>query len=173
MNPEFSRPQRIDTIGDRERPVTIEADAEERRRLAARFGLISIERLTADFTIWREAAGILARGRVTAAVTQACSASGEPLPASVDEPVELMFVEPGTGEEEVELSADALDTIEIENGAVDLGEAAAETVALALDPFVRGPDAETALKEAGVLSEEEAGPVSGLAAALKDKLAGR
>ena len=59
-----------------------------------------------------------------------------------------------------------------DGGAIDLGETAAETMALALDPFPRGPGAEAALKAAGVISEEEAGPFGALAG-LKDKLAGR
>ena len=71
----------------------------------------------------------------------------------------------------MELSADALDTLPIENGAIDLGEAAAETLALALDPFPRSPGADAALAEAGVLGESEAGPFAALAD-LKRKLEG-
>ena len=65
-----------------------------------------------------------------------------------------------------------IDTIEIEGGAIDLGEAAAETMALALDPFPRSPNAAAALKKAGVISEEEAGPFGALAG-LKAKLEGK
>jgi uncharacterized metal-binding protein YceD (DUF177 family) len=148
------------------------ASEAERRALAARFGLIAIERLDARFIVRRQGTAITATGRVTAAVIQACTATSEPLPARVDEAVSLQFVEPGTATEEVELSADVLDTVEIEGGTVDLGEAAAETMALALDPFPRAPNADEALRAAGVLREEEAGSFSGLAA-LKDKLAGR
>ncbi|NWN13490.1 hypothetical protein GY655_27460, partial [Escherichia coli] len=61
-------------------------------------------------------------------------------------------------------------------GAIDLGEAAAETLALALDPYPRSPAAEAALRDAGVISEEEAtrlaeesGPFGGLAG-LRGKL---
>ena len=52
---------------------------------------------------------------------------------------------------------------------IDIGEAAAETLALALDPYPRAPDAGEALKAAGVKGEEEAGPFAALAA-LKGKL---
>ncbi|QKR99016.1 DUF177 domain-containing protein [Sphingomonas sp. CL5.1] len=169
MMPEFSRPERLDTIGGEPREVTISADAGERRRLAARFGLVGIERLEATFTIRRDIAGIRADGRVTAAVTQACSVTGDPLPATVDEAVALRFVPPGESGEEIELDENALDTIEIEGGAIDLGEAAAETLALALDPFPRGPRAAEALREAGVAAEDQAGPFGALAA-LKGKL---
>lgn len=167
--PEFARPERVDTIGPREREIDIAADDTERAALARRFGLLSIDRLEARFTIWREAAGIKVTGTVSADLVQPCSASAEPVPAHVEERVSLLFVEGGAETEEVELSADALDTVEIENGVVDLGEAAAETVALALDPFPRAPNAEAALRKAGVLSEDEVKPLSGLAA-LKDKL---
>ena len=58
-----------------------------------------------------------------------------------------------------------------DSGAIDLGEAAAQTLALALDPYPRSPGAAAALKEAGVIGEGEAGPFGGLAA-LKGKLGG-
>jgi uncharacterized metal-binding protein YceD (DUF177 family) len=170
MTPEFSRPERVDTIGEGERAVAIVADAEERAALARRFALVGVARLEASFAVRRDGGAVLATGRVTAAVTQACSITGEPIEARVDEPVSLRFVDQGSAaEEEVELSADAVDTLPIESGAVDLGEAAAETMALALDPFPRAPGADAALAEAGVLGEGQAGPFGALAG-LKDKL---
>jgi uncharacterized metal-binding protein YceD (DUF177 family) len=172
MTPEFSRPQRIDTIGEGVRAIGIEADAGERAALAQRFDLLSVDTLRARFDVRREAGGIVATGRVEAAVVQACSITDEPLPARIDEAVALRFVEPGGSEEEIELSNDLLDTVEIEGGAVDLGEAAAETMALALDPFPRSPRAAEVLRAAGVLTEEEARP-EGPLAALKAKFEGR
>jgi uncharacterized metal-binding protein YceD (DUF177 family) len=172
MTPEFSRPERLDAIGAGEREVRIAADPAERAALATRFGVLAVESLEAVLAVRREAAGIAVRGRVTGQVVQACSVTGVPLDATIDEPVALLFVERLDEQEEVELDAGALDTVEIEGGAVDLGEAAAETMALALDPFPRGPDAEAALREAGVLSEEDAGPFGALKD-LKAKLEGR
>lgn len=171
MSVEFARPQRVDTIGDDARTIEIDADAQERAALAKRFDLIAIERLTGKFTIRRDAAGIVAEGRVAAAVTQACSITGDALPATVDEPVALRFV-PGTDadQDEVELGDSDIDVIPYDGGTIDLGEVAAETMALALDPFPRGPNAEVVLKQAGVLSEEQAGPF-GVLSGLKDKLA--
>ena len=170
---EFARPQRIDTIGGEARGVEVDADAAERAALAARFDLIAIDRLAGAFTVRREAMGILVEGRVEASLTQACSITGDPLPATIDEPVALRFIPAGeAGQDEVELGDDEIDVIPYDGGAIDLGEIAAETMALALDPFPRGPGAEAALKEAGVISEEEAGPFGALAR-LKDKLAGK
>lgn len=177
MTPEWSRRERLDTIGADERIVAIEADAGERAALAARFGLQSVERLAARFAIRRDGAGILATGRVEALVVQPCVATAQPVETAIDEPVSLRFVEPalrggGDADEEVELGGDALDTIEIDGGAIDLGEAAAETMALAIDPFPRAPDAAATLKAAGVMTEEEARPAGALAG-LGALLAGR
>ena len=173
MTPEFSRPERLDTIGERDRSVTFAATPEERRKLAARFAILSVDLLEAHFTIRRDTSGIVAKGHVTAKVVQACSVTDEPLTATIDEPVALRFVDNfGAVDGEIELSDDALDTVPIDGGAVYLGEAAAETLALALDPFPRGPNAAAALRAAGVISEDEYQPVNAFSG-LKAKLEGK
>lgn len=174
MTPEWSRRERLDTIGADERIVEIEADADERAALARRFDLSSIDRLAARFAIRRDGAAIVATGRIAAVVVQPCAATAEPVEQAIDEAVTLRFVEAldGGGEDELELGGDALDTIEIDGGAIDLGEAAAETMALAIDPFPRAPDAAARLMAAGVVSEEEARPAGALAG-LGALLAGR
>jgi uncharacterized metal-binding protein YceD (DUF177 family) len=172
MTPEFSRPQRLDQIGGGESNVSIEADADERIALARRFALPRIDRLAARFVLCRDAAGIVAKGHLSAAVTQACVVTDEPVPAVVEEDFALRFVPEGSEQDDdIELSEDSCDTVFYTGGSIDLGEAAAETLALALDPFPRSPGAAQALKDAGVLSEEEAGPFGALAA-LRDKLKG-
>ena len=161
--PEFSRPERIDTIGEGAHTIAISADANERAALAARFGLVAVDRLEARFILRRDAMGVVANGTVSAAVVQACSVTGDPVPATIDDPVALRFVADGAQtEEEVELDDGAIDVIGYDGGAIDLGEVAAETMALALDPFPRGPGAEAVLKAAGVVSEEEARPLGAL-----------
>ncbi|KQU53210.1 hypothetical protein ASG67_10390 [Sphingomonas sp. Leaf339] len=172
MTPEWSRPERLDTIGEQDRRIEIAADERERAALARRFGIVAIDKLAAHLIVRREASGILVTGTVTADLVQACSITGDALPVAIDEPVAVRFVEPSVTGEEIELSADALDTIEIEGGAIDLGEAAAETMALSLDPFPRGPNAAAALKDAGVVSEDEVTPFNAFAG-LKAKLEGR
>jgi uncharacterized metal-binding protein YceD (DUF177 family) len=175
--PEFSRVERLDAIGSDPRDVSISAKEAERAALAERFGLLAIERLEGRFTVRQEAAGVAVRGRVSATVTQACSVTGDRVPAQVDESVELRFVHPAgtrataSDEEEIELAGEEIDTVEIEGGGIDLGETAAETMALALDPFPRSPRAAEVLREAGVISEEEAKPANPFAA-LKAKLEG-
>ncbi|WP_066658845.1 MULTISPECIES: YceD family protein [unclassified Sphingomonas] len=162
--PEFSRPQRLDAIGKGEHRVEISADAGERAALARRFGLIAIDRLDAVITVQRDATGVLARGNLQGAVVQACSVTGDPVPAQVDEAFAIRFLPEGTVEgDEIELSDEECDTVFYSGGAIDLGEAAAETLALALDPFPRSPGADDALRKAGVLGEDETGPFAALA----------
>ena len=170
--PEFSRVVRIDTLGAEPRTQSIEAQAEERTALARRFGLLDIARLTAEIALVRRDEEVTATGRIQAAVTQSCVASAAPVEAVVDAPFELLFrpaAVPGRPDEEVELGPSELDIDFYDGAAIDLGEAVAETMALSLDPYPRAPDADQALKAAGVKSEEEAGPFGALAA-LRDKL---
>lgn len=169
---EFARPYRLDAIGERSQMLELEASADERAALAKRFGLVEIARLHGDAALARSAAGIEAVGRLHADVTQSCVASGAPVTTAIDEPFALCFVpahEIGGGDE-IELGADDLDVIAHDGQAIDLGEALAQTLALALDPFPRAPGADAVLKEAGVISEEEAGPFGALAG-LRDTLA--
>lgn len=172
--PEFHRPERVDTIGGTPRDVAIAADGAECAGLAARFGLVEVSALSARLSVRRDAGGIRASGHVRGAVVQQCTVTGDAVPAVIDEAVDLRFVDGDAvvATSEVELSADDLDQIEYRGGTIDLGEAAAETLALALDPFPRGPRAEAVLREAGVLREGEAGPFGALAG-LKEQLAGR
>lgn len=170
--PEFSRPVRADTLGEEPRRLGIEADASERAALARRFGLIAIDRLAAKFALSRKASEIAMRGTVSAAVTQACVASGEPVEAAIEAPFDILFrPQPSVGDdaEEIELDEGELDVVFYDGAAVDAGEAVAETLAIALDPYPRAPGAEAALKAAGVKDEEEAGPFAALAG-LRDKL---
>lgn len=173
MKPEFSRPERLDTIGERERIVEIVATEDERAALAKRFALLSITRLDARLGIKRTDSGIVVKGRVNGAAVQACSVTDEPLDTKIDEPVALLFVEQLIAEgDEVELSDDALDMVAIQGGTIDLGEAAADTLALAIDPFPRGPNAAAALAAAGVISEDEFRPANAFSD-LKARMAGK
>lgn len=170
-DPEFPRPQRLDQIGAGESDVQITANETERAALSTRFGLKAIEKLEAVYHLRRDAQGVVARGHLSARLTQACVVTGDSLPAKVEQDFAIRFVpEPTSGEDEVELTEDECDTVFYSGGTIDLGEAAAETMALELDPYPRSPRAAEILRAAGVKSEEEAGPTKALAG-LKDLLA--
>ena len=172
MTPEFSRMIDAETISESPRQVEIGADETERRRLAGRFRLQAIDRLSASIRLARRAGVIHAEGRVEADVAQSCVVTGEPLPAHVDAPFSVRFLPDAyaaADEEEVELSSDDCDTLPLEGGKIDLGELAAETLALALDPYPRSPGADAAIKEAGVGGAADTGPFAALKS-LKDRL---
>jgi uncharacterized metal-binding protein YceD (DUF177 family) len=168
---EFAHRLTLDRIRDGDR-LDLVADAEERAAVAARLDLSSLERLDAHAVLRRDGDTVHASGRVKATLEQRCVATGDPIAARVDEAFEVRFVpelKTAGGDEEFELAADELDTLFHDGQAIDLGAAIADSLALALDPYPRSPSAEEALRQAGVLSEEEAGPFAALAA-LKQKL---
>ena len=97
---------------------------------------------------------------------QSCVVTGEPIAASVDEPFRMIFMaEPPASapEEEIELGEADCDVVFYEGGAIDLGSAIADTLALSLDPYPRSAAADAALKEAGVMTQAEASPFAALA----------
>lgn len=168
---DFGHRFQLDQIRDGDR-VDIVADETECRAIADRLGLLDLDRLEAHAVLSREGQKIRASGRLKASLDQPCVATGEPVPAHVDEAFDLMFVPEPTGsdaDEELELGEGDLDTIFHDGSAIDLGGAITDTLALALDPYPRSAGADAALKEAGVLTEEEASPFAALAA-LKEKL---
>jgi uncharacterized metal-binding protein YceD (DUF177 family) len=170
--PEFSRPVRIDTIGEGPRRLGVEAEEVERINLARRFGLVAVDRLAADLILSRTGKDVAMEGTLFARVVQACVATGEPLDAEIEAPFALIFRPPpetSGQEDEIELGENELDVIFYDSAMIDVGEAVAETLLLNLDPYPRAPGAEEALRQAGVKSEEEAGPFGALAG-LRDKM---
>jgi uncharacterized metal-binding protein YceD (DUF177 family) len=163
MIEDFAHRLTLDRIRDGER-VDLVADEAERAAIADRLDLAALDRLEAHASLSRDGDQVRAAGRVAAALHQRCVVTGEPVTAHVDEAFEIAFVpEPRVGDEEIELSAEELDVVFHDGATIDLGSAIADTLALALNPYPRSASAEAALREAGVLSEEEAGPFAALA----------
>ena len=165
---EFVHRLQLDQIRDGDR-IDVNANAEELAAVAGRLRLLSLDRLDAHSVLTRDGDRVKATGRLKASLSQACVATGEPVAQHVDEAFDLSFVPAPTAEEELELDADQLDTIFHDGLGIDLGSAIADTLALALDPYPRSAAADEALRTAGVLSEEQAGPFAALAA-LKAKM---
>ena len=167
---DFAHRLQLDQIREGDR-LDIVADEGELSAVADRLGLLSLDRLEAHAVLSRDDQTIRATGRLKASLQQACVATGEPVPAHIDEPFELLFVpEPKAGaDDEIELGQADLDTVFHDGSAIDLGGAVTDTLALTLDPYPRSAGADAALKEAGVLTEDEASPFAALAA-LKEKL---
>lgn len=156
-------------------PVVVEANESERTALAARFGIPSVDALRAEVSLEEDGKAVLARGSLTANIVQNCAISGDEFDVDIDEPVLLRFVEegaidPALSEDdviEIELSPEDCDEIEYSGDSFNLGEAVAQTLGLAIDPYAEGPAADRIRKEKGIESDEEQAPSGPLAEALK------
>ena len=167
--PEFSRI--VDLRGIEDRPLVLAATPEEGAALARRFDLVAVNRLEATLTLVRDKGTVSVNGRLRAAIVQSCAVSAEDLPVGIDVPLAFRFVPAVTShrpDEEIELSEEDCDEIEYSDGRFDLGEAVAQSLLLAIDPFAKGPQAEQTRIAAGLADEGASGPFAALAA-LKDK----
>lgn len=174
--PEFSRTVAIDRIGSTPQHHPLSASEAECAALARRFALVRLDRLAATLDLRALDTGWEAIGRIDADVVQSCIASGADVPAHVTDSFALRFLPAhlfAQHDEDTEFGADDCDVIAVPGGQIDLGEAVAQTLALALDPFPRAPDADDVLRTNGVMTEEEAASASSPFAALKDLAGGR
>ena len=160
MTPEFSRSFALNTIGTAQRSVSIAAEVDEREALAARFDLIAINQLEANVKWVSEGDAILATGTLNADVVQECVATAASVATILKTDFAIRFVSSladATAADEIEIDIDDCDMIEHDGQAIDLGEAVAQTLLLALDPFPRAKNAAQTLKAAGVVGEDEIG----------------
>jgi uncharacterized metal-binding protein YceD (DUF177 family) len=160
--PEFSR--MVDRRSLTERPVDLAADEVERRALARRFDLVAIHRLEATVAFEVDGETVIGTGTLSADIVQSCAVTGDDLPVTIEEPLVFRFVpETEPTVEELELEHGELDEIPYGGTAFDLGEAVAQSLALAIDPFATGPDADRVRKEKGLSGEAGSGPFAALA----------
>jgi len=146
---ELHRLVAADRVGAAGLDVTVEANAAERAALARRMHLPDVLSLRCTFRLVRLTADcILAEGHLLAKVVQTCVVSLDDFAAEIDEHFRVRFVPAGQESDDPDPEAD--DEIAYTGGALDLGEAAAEQLGLALDPYPRAPGAE--------LPEIETGP---------------
>jgi len=148
MTPELSHPLALGDIGEDEVVVEITADANQRRRLAARFDLVAVAAIEAVLRVHRAPAGrLLVRGRITAEVVQRCVVSLEPVAARIEAEVARTYAggRAAAAGPEVVVEALAGEIVEaLPAGALDLGEVVAEELGLAIDPYPRKPGASLA-----------------------------
>ena len=169
--PEFSRTINADRIQvDNPRAENIVANETERAALAKRFEILAIDKLSAALTITRlpdDPAVVMVTGRVNANVQQACVVTNEPVPEKIDEEFETLLASPANVKKWLaEHPEDDLDAPEvIEYGHIDIGEIAAQYLALALNPYPRKEGLEYSDEP---LPEPKQSPFAVLAA-LKDK----
>jgi uncharacterized metal-binding protein YceD (DUF177 family) len=136
---EFSRPldvARVPKLGSHEK---LSADAKECAALAKRLMVPAIYTASAALKVksWR-GGGLKVTGDVTVDLDQESVVSLEIFRSTLQFAVERYYLATPSGDD---LAADE-DIDEIVNGAIDLGELVAETLALELDPYPRKPGEE-------------------------------
>ncbi|WP_376094093.1 DUF177 domain-containing protein [Roseomonas sp. CCTCC AB2023176] len=158
MTPELHRPLRPGLVGPEGRKERIEATAGERAALARRFGLLDLPALSAELAITPAPGGAMrVHGTLRAEVVQECVVTLEPVAARIEEALDWRILPPG--EEPSDDLEEGPEEIESEpDGSVDLGEAVAQGLSLALDPYPRAPEA--TLPEAA--RDESANPFAAL-----------
>ena len=143
---EFTRPidgRRLPPAGG---VYEIAATAEERAALARRFDLLQLGRLAARVELTPVPGGFFRlSATLEAELVQACVVTLEPVPSRIEETFSLLY---GAVDEQKDIMLDGdSETVEpIEGGMIDIGEAVAQQLSLALDPFPRAAfaDAEAA-----------------------------
>lgn len=127
--------------------VTLEADEAERLGLADRWGVTSVESVTADLDLTRwKRDGVRVKGRIGARITQLCVVTLEPVTSQISENMEALFVPDGSRLARVETSdigemiidAEGPDAPETFRGdSIDVARVCEEFVVLSIDPYPR------------------------------------
>jgi uncharacterized metal-binding protein YceD (DUF177 family) len=142
---EFSRIVRRDDLAEAPVSLKVAATDSECAGLAQRFGLVRIESFAVAAAVAPLGGGRRFQFRVTfqADVVQSCVVTLDPVSARVEDAItqEVVFAEaPAAGAPDREVDVELDDDPEIVYGdAFDLGEFAAQQLALALDPYPRKP----------------------------------
>ena len=169
MKPEFSRPTEIRPFLEQGDEKEIAADPAERKVLALRFGIPSLEAFSIMVHGEKAGAGMYQlKGRIVAKLTRTCVRTLEPMLEAIDQPFEVRLVERaifetmGEGREEEPIDIEVL-----EDETLDLGELAAQYLSLLMDPFPRSNEAKV-LPPLDVSGERQGGAFAALGK-LKEK----
>ncbi len=154
--PEFSRPIPRERLGGQILVEEVSATPQERAALARRFRLLGLDLLHATARIElddgpdrKEGAGLLRlSGHLIAEVSQACVVTMEPVASRIEADYTLLYsLAPGPAmasqdDSEVVIDPEAEEPPEpLGPAGLDLGEAVAQQLAVALDPYPRAPGA--------------------------------
>ncbi|MCY3830588.1 MAG: hypothetical protein OXF89_15785 [Rhodospirillaceae bacterium] len=149
--------------------VRLSAGAKDRRAIAGRLQLPSVEACAATFALRAEPGrGVLVEGRLRARLVRRCVVSGDAMEEIVDRAFESAIVreEPAAAEDD---AAEEMDYEVAPDGRVDLAELAIQILAVSMAAYPRGPGADAVLAEFGAQGDAAGGqekPFAGLGARL-------
>jgi uncharacterized metal-binding protein YceD (DUF177 family) len=141
--PEFSRLVSLIRVGPEAFRQRIEATPEERERLSRRFDLLALDRLVASVELRRESGEvILMEAAFEAEYVQSCAITLEPIRGAISDRFSLVYGPVQDEEErEIELTGDEPGFEPLTGDAIDIGEAVAQELSLAVPAFPRDPEA--------------------------------
>ncbi len=142
--PEFSRTLALDLILPVGTTMMVTADPAECAAIARRLQLPRIDALACRYTLARiggRSPIIEAKGLLEARITQVCVRTLEEFDTGLRRAFSVRFVPDGPDNDAGD-DPEADDEIPYAGTEIDLGEAAAEQLAIELDPYPHRPDAE-------------------------------
>ena len=136
------------------------ATRKELKSLAIRFKFLDVLSLSAELTICKSAGDCWdVAGSLKGVVVQACSSTGVPVSEIVDFLIEERYVRSVVNQEKVEVHMGAAEPLE--NEAINIGELLAQSLAIAVTPWPRAPEAPETYTSGETLPDH---PFAGLAA---------
>ena len=148
--PEWSFLVDAEKIGVKPLKISISANPEERKLLAQRLNLKSLDSLKAEVTFATQAGKIHAEGSFEAKVKQDSAVSGKPVTTEVKEEFEAWFTDRDKtvslakirqekqvekGNVEMPMMEESEDPEPIVDGKIDAGEMVTQFLSLAIDPY--------------------------------------
>jgi uncharacterized metal-binding protein YceD (DUF177 family) len=139
---ELSRPMDLEQTLHGHAPYTFHTTQEECAALARRFGIRAVEGVQVSLSVKADATysgGYFLEGTLHANVIQSCVVTLRGVPEVIETSFTVRILPPRF---EAELSEEQLETDDIEfsaDGHVDVGEIAAQYLALSLNPYPRAP----------------------------------
>jgi uncharacterized metal-binding protein YceD (DUF177 family) len=140
---EFSRLVPLARLASGAYRQEIAAEPKECAALAARFGLVALDRLAATVELRRQEDGmVLLEARFEAGFVQSCVVTLEPVEGTISASFALLYGPPGSAAAEVAAGPDEPAFEPLAGDTIDIGEAVAQELSLQLPPFPRLPEAE-------------------------------
>jgi uncharacterized metal-binding protein YceD (DUF177 family) len=138
---EFSRPIEISRLPEGGTEMAIVATPAECAELARRFSLLALDRVEAALRLeWVAGRLLRLEAVLSAEVVQACVVTLEPVRSQIEDRFVLLYG-PAAETSDVMMREDEEVLEPIVDGRIDLGEAVAQQLSLAIDPFPRAPGA--------------------------------
>ena len=136
--PEFSRLVPLAQLGSEPFQTTIEATPEERERLAERFDLVVLDRLAAVVMLQRVSGErIRLDATFEAEFVQSCVVTLDHVPGRVAQTFSLVYAPLEEQQTEIDIDVDEPVFEPLTGDAIDIGEAVAQELSLALPDFPR------------------------------------